>query len=50
MKINPVIKEIIEWVLCLLVATIIALAIKYYIGTPTKVEGSSHYMRRKGYG
>ena len=41
MKINPVIKEIIEWVLCLLVATIIALAIKYYIGTPTKVEGSS---------
>lgn len=41
MKINPVIKEIIEWVLCLLVAIIIALLIKYYIGTPTKVEGGS---------
>lgn len=41
MKINPVIKEIIEWVLCLLVATLIALVIKHYIGTPTKVEGSS---------
>ena len=41
MKINPILKEIIEWVLCLLVATIIALVIKYYIGTPTKVEGSS---------
>ena len=41
MKINPVIKEIIEWGLCLLVATLIALVIKYYIGTPTKVEGSS---------
>lgn len=41
MKINPVLKEIIEWVLCLLVATLIALVIKHYIGTPTKVEGSS---------
>lgn len=41
MKINPVLKETIEWVLCLLVATLIALVIKHYIGTPTKVEGSS---------
>ena len=41
MKINPVLKEIIEWLLCLLIATLIALLIKYYIGTPTKVQGSS---------
>lgn len=41
MKINPVIKDILEWAGCLLAATAIALVIKYYIGTPTKVEGSS---------
>ena len=41
MKINSTLKEIIEWMLCLLIATLIAILIKYYVGTPTKVEGSS---------
>ena len=35
------IKDIIEWILCILVALIIALAFRYYLGTPTIVQMQS---------
>ena len=41
MKINPVAKETIEWIICILIAIVIALLVKYYVGTPTIVESVS---------
>lgn len=41
MKINPGIKEAIEWIICIVVAITIALLVRYYIGTPTVVESVS---------
>ena len=41
MKINPVAKETIEWIICILIAIVIALLVKYYLGTPTIVESVS---------
>lgn len=41
MKINPKIKDIIEWIICILIAIAIALLVRYYIGTPTVVESVS---------
>ena len=32
------IKDIIEWIVCILIALIIAIAFRYYIGTPTIVQ------------
>lgn len=37
------IKEILEWTYCILIAIIIALLIRYYIGTPTIVKQVSMY-------
>ena len=37
------VKDIIEWVICIVVALIIALAFRYYIGTPTIVQQPSMY-------
>lgn len=41
MKINPQVKDIIEWIICILIAIVIALLVRYYIGTPTVVESVS---------
>ncbi len=41
MKINPKLKEVIEWILCFAIAITIALFVRYYIGTPTVVESVS---------
>lgn len=41
MKINPIAKDIIEWIICIVIAIIIALLVRYYIGTPTVVESVS---------
>jgi len=41
MKINPAAKETIEWIICILIAIVIALLVKYYVGTPTIVESVS---------
>lgn len=41
MKINDKVKDIIEWIVCILIAFILALLIRYYIGTPTIVKMSS---------
>ncbi len=37
------VKNMLEWVYCVVIAVIIALLIKYYIGTPTVVKMSSMY-------
>jgi signal peptidase I len=36
-------KDIVEWIICILVALIIALAFRFYIGTPTIVQQPSMY-------
>ncbi len=40
-KIN--IKEILEWVYCIVIAVALALIVRYFIGTPTIVQQSSMY-------
>lgn len=42
-KINDKYKNIIEWILSILIALILALITKYYIGTPTVVKMTSMY-------
>lgn len=37
MEINPRLKEILEWAYCVIIAIIIALLVKFYIGIPTIV-------------
>lgn len=41
MKMSEKTKDIIEWIVCILVALILALLIRYFIGTPTVVKQSS---------
>lgn len=41
MKLSDKTKDIIEWIICILIAFILALLIRYYIGTPTIVKQSS---------
>ena len=41
MKIDPKIKDILEWIMCFLIAVLIAILVRYYIGTPTIVESVS---------
>ena len=36
-------KDIIEWIVCILIAFVLALLIRYFIGTPTIVKQSSMY-------
>ncbi len=38
---NPKLKNALEWIYCIVIAIIIALAVKYFIGTPTVVKQSS---------
>lgn len=40
---KPEIKNILEWVYCLIIAFVIALVVKYFIGTPTTVQMDSMY-------
>ena len=40
---KSVIREIIEWILCFVVAVVLALIVRYYIGTPTEVRQSSMF-------
>lgn len=42
-QINPKVREIIEWLICILVAVVLALIIRHYVGTPTEVQHSSMY-------
>ena len=43
MKINPKLKNVLEWVYCIVIAITLALLFRYYIGTPTVVKMSSMY-------
>ena len=43
MKINDKAKDIIEWIICILIAFVLALLIRYYIGTPTIVKQRSMF-------
>ena len=43
MKISDKTKNIIEWIVCILIAFILALLIRFYIGTPTIVQQPSMY-------
>ena len=36
-------KNILEWVYCIVIAVIIAILIKYFVGTPTIVKQTSMY-------
>ena len=36
-------REIIEWLVCIIVAVALALLVRYYIGTPTIVQQSSMF-------
>lgn len=37
------IKEIMEWIYCIVIAVVLALIVRYFIGTPTIVQQSSMY-------
>lgn len=38
MKLKPQVKEILEWIYCIIIAVVLALLFRYYIGTPTIVK------------
>ena len=40
---NDKVKDALEWVYCIVIAIVLAVLIKYYIGTPTVVKMSSMY-------
>ena len=43
MKINPKLKEALEWTYCIVIAITLALLFRYYVGTPTVVRMTSMY-------
>ena len=38
MVINEKVKDILEWVLCILIALVLAILVRYFDGTPTVVK------------
>ena len=40
---NDKVKNILEWIYCIIIAVVIALLVKYFVGTPTIVRQSSMY-------
>ena len=38
---NPKVKEVLEWVYCIIIALVLAMLFRYYIGTPTIVQQES---------
>lgn len=42
-KINPKLKEALEWLYCIIIAVVLALLVRYYLGTPTVVKHPSMY-------
>ena len=43
MEISPRLKNILEWAYCIIIAIVLALLFRYYIGTPTVVQQPSMY-------
>ena len=42
-NLNSTVKEILEWVYCIIIALVLAMLFRYFIGTPTIVKMSSMY-------
>ena len=42
-EMNPKVKEILEWIYCIIIAVILAMLVRYYVGTPTIVKQPSMY-------
>ena len=42
-KMKSTLREIIEWLICIIIAVALALIVRYYIGTPTIVQQTSMY-------
>ena len=42
-KLSPKVKNILEWVYCIIIAVVLALLFRYYVGTPTIVQQPSMY-------
>ncbi len=40
---NPKVKNILEWIYCIIIAIVLALLVRYFIGTPTIVKQRSMY-------
>ncbi len=40
---NNTVKEILEWVLCIVIAVTLAILIRYFVGTPTEVRQTSMF-------
>ena len=43
MELSSKTKDILEWIACILIALVLALVIRYYVGTPTIVQQVSMY-------
>ena len=43
MRLNDRIKDILEWIACILIAFVLALVIRYFVGTPTIVKQPSMF-------
>ena len=43
MKLTDKTKDILEWIICIVIAFVLALLVRYYIGTPTIVKMPSMY-------
>ena len=41
--VNPKVKEALEWVYCIVIAIVLALLVRYFVGTPTIVKQPSMY-------
>ena len=42
-EINPKVKEILEWIYCIIIAVALAMLVRFYVGTPTIVKQPSMY-------
>ena len=42
-KISPMAKETLEWIYCIIIAVILAILVRYFVGTPTVVKQPSMY-------
>ena len=40
---NEKVKDILEWIYCIVIAVVLALLVRYYVGTPTIVKQVSMY-------
>ncbi len=42
-EMNPKVKEVLEWIYCIVIAVVLAMIVRFYIGTPTIVKQPSMY-------